>query len=350
MARAFDDGVAQAGGVAGDRDGGFGDGGRAGPGTDTTFITESTAQKLQVNGKDSVLNLSTMTQDSAEVKCKVYENLIASDIKDRNKVNIMRAYSRATIPLNRDHIPTPSVASKWPHLQKIAHMIPELLDIEIGMLIGYDNAQALTPLETIVGRCHDDPFAMRTPLGWCIVGKTGINTKVNKAHVCNRTSSQIHEIASPELVINLLEQDFKDTEVHSSHAMMSQDDVKFMNMLDSMTYQQKDGHYSMSLPFRKRPVLPDNKDQGLKCLNTLRNKLKHSEKLQDHYVKFMNDVIDKGDAEVVPTEQHGRQGEQWYVPHFGVYHPKKQDKIRVVFDCSAKYKETSLNDHLLQGL
>ena len=38
-----------------------------------------------------------------------------------------------------------------------------------------------------------------------------------------------------------------------------------------------------------------------------------------------------------------------YVPHTGVYHPKKPDKIRVVFDCSAKYGGVSLNDHLLQG-
>ena len=33
----------------------------------------------------------------------------------------------------------------------------------------------------------------------------------------------------------------------------------------------------------------------------------------------------------------------------GVYHPKKTNKIRVVFDCSAKYHEMSLNQHLLNG-
>ena len=39
---------------------------------------------------------------------------------------------------------------------------------------------------------------------------------------------------------------------------------------------------------------------------------------------------------------------KWYIPHHGVYHPKK-NKIRVVFDCSAKFKGSSLNDHLLSG-
>lgn len=61
----------------------------------------------------------------------------------------------------------------------------------------------------------------------------------------------------------------------------------------------------------------------------------------------MGEVIERGDAEEVHDE--GKVGEKWYIPHHGVYHPKKPDKLRVVFDCSAKYQGTSLNDHLLQG-
>jgi len=42
-------------------------------------------------------------------------------------------------------------------------------------------------------------------------------------------------------------------------------------------------------------------------------------------------------------------GQVWYIPHHGIYHTKKPNKIRVVFDCSAKFGGTSLNDKLLQG-
>ena len=45
----------------------------------------------------------------------------------------------------------------------------------------------------------------------------------------------------------------------------------------------------------------------------------------------------------------GPPGKTWYIPHHGVYHPNKPQKIRVVFDCSAKYKGISLNDTLLPG-
>ena len=39
----------------------------------------------------------------------------------------------------------------------------------------------------------------------------------------------------------------------------------------------------------------------------------------------------------------------WYLPHHGVYHPAKPGKIRVVFDCSARFQGISFNNNLLQG-
>ena len=36
-----------------------------------------------------------------------------------------------------------------------------------------------------------------------------------------------------------------------------------------------------------------------------------------------------------------------YIPHHCVSHPEKPNKVRVVFDAFAKYKNDSLNNHLL---
>jgi hypothetical protein len=64
----------------------------------------------------------------------------------------------------------------------------------------------------------------------------------------------------------------------------------------------------------------------------------------------MQDTIEKGHAERVPDNELAlNDGTIWYIPHHGVYHPHKRDKIRVVFDCSATYENETLNKHLLQG-
>ena len=59
----------------------------------------------------------------------------------------------------------------------------------------------------------------------------------------------------------------------------------------------------------------------------------------------MNDTIKAGYAERAPK----KNAKSWYIPHHGVYHPKKPGKIRVVFDCSAEFEGHSLNRQLLQG-
>lgn len=61
----------------------------------------------------------------------------------------------------------------------------------------------------------------------------------------------------------------------------------------------------------------------------------------------MNSVFEDGDAE--RAEYPPKAGCVWYIPHQGVYHPRKPDKIRVVFDGFAKYDGTALNEHLLTG-
>lgn len=62
----------------------------------------------------------------------------------------------------------------------------------------------------------------------------------------------------------------------------------------------------------------------------------------------MNETISHGNAEKVPFGE-SEEYPAWYIPHHGVYHPKKPGKICVVFDCSARFQGTSLNDHLLTG-
>lgn len=69
--------------------------------------------------------------------------------------------------------------------------------------------------------------------------------------------------------------------------------------------------------------------------------------MKKQYVDFMEKIFANDQAEVAPELQPGE--ECWYLPTFGVYHPQKPDKIRVVLDSSAQFNGISLNEVLLKG-
>lgn len=219
------------------------------------------------------------------------------------------------------------------------------MDCKVGLLIGYDCSRALAPRQVITGG-DNEPYAIRTDLGWSIVGSSPQVVKSTEVTgLCHRVSVKELPILTPVAVIRALESDFKDT--NPKKKSISQDDIQFMQLLNEKIHQNTEGHLEMPLPFKTRPQLPENKRLALVRLKRLKGKFEKNPKFKSDYVKFMESVFNDGDAE--RAEHQPKAGNVWYIPHQGVYHPRKPEKIRVVFDCSAKYEGTALNDHLLTG-
>lgn len=58
---------------------------------------------------------------------------------------------------------------------------------------------------------------------------------------------------------------------------------------------------------------------------------------------FLNDLVEEDYAKrVFEGELEDTDGKAWYIPHHGVYHPKKGN-IRVILDFGANLQATSLN-------
>ena len=105
----------------------------------------------------------------------------------------------------------------------------------------------------------------------------------------------------------------------------------------------------MPLPFKQnQPSLPNNKACAFQLLVSLEWRLRRDQQYCADYVGFIKDIIACVDAEKVPEEELDNKP-VWYIPHHGVYHPQKPGKICMVFNCSARFKDTSLNDNLLTG-
>lgn len=154
---------------------------------------------------------------------------------------------------------------------------------------------------------------------------------------------------SPTDVLKVLESDFNERKYADKDKYVSQDNVRFIQLLSDNITQRKDGHYEMPLPFKSTEpsLLPDNKKLATIRLQHLKKRLKINERYKEQYKAFMKDMIKKGDTETA-SPATGQQT-TWYIPHHGVFHPKKPEKLRVVFDCSAKFRGVSLNDTLLTG-
>lgn len=158
---------------------------------------------------------------------------------------------------------------------------------------------------------------------------------------------QVKELVTPPDVIKVLESDFTERTVEDAH--FSQEDLRFISIMEEGIRMKADGHCEMPLPFKEdRPSLPDNSKCAHHRLKCLRKRFEKDKQYHKDYVTFMSETIARGDAEKVPEDQLNKSP-AWHIPHHGVYHPQKPGKIRVVFDCSAKYQGVSLNDHLLTG-
>ena len=97
---------------------------------------------------------------------------------------------------------------------------------------------------------------------------------------------------------------------------------------------------------KKSECPPSSRLKGL--LRTLNKK----PQMQRDYFVFMEKIFERGHASPVPledTREKARSGQVWYLPHFGVYHPKNPTQMRVVFDSSAEYNGVSLNKEPLPG-
>ncbi|XP_070412225.1 uncharacterized protein [Nothobranchius furzeri] len=315
--------------------------------SDSTFVLEDVLDKLNVNVQPVQLKLSTMTAIDTIISSKTVRGLQVRGFHSKSCIQLQQAYSRDFIPVDKSYVPTKETALLWPHLQNLADKLPPLQDCDVGLLIGYDCPAALAPLEVILGD-KTQPFAQRSELGWSIIGSSNphLDRQGGQSFVHRLTVKELPVLSATD-VLKALESDFIERTHEDKY--VSQDDFHFIQFLSNHITQKEDGHYEMPLPFKGNslPNLPNNKRLATVRLQCLKKKLKANKQYYDHYKTFMEETINKGDAEPAPTTSERET--EWYLPHHGIYHPRKPDKLRVVFDCSAKFQGVSLNDTLLTG-
>ena len=313
------------------------------PGSSGTFCTENLARKLNVRGKRTSILLRTMGQKKI-VNAHVLSGLEVSDLNMNDFIELPDVLTQKNMPVSSLNIPRQEDVDQWSYLKAV-----QLHDIEEGvdLLIGTDAPKVMEPWELINSQ-DEGPYAVRTRVGWVINGPLRGGSNKNKSDCSAVTSNRISVEHLQEMLVKQFNHDFNERS-SDEQIEMSREDVKFMNVMNNTT-KLIGSHYCIDLPFRQEnPLMPNNRHVAEQRLQSLKRKFAKNGQFKGEYITFLNNMVAQGYAEVVPSDQLKQSdGNVWYIPHHGVYHPRK-GKLRVVFDCGAAYKGTSLNCQLLQG-
>ena len=312
-------------------------------GSTNSFCSEELSDCLGAQGERETFSLTTLGKAGSTEEGQIVSLEIA-DINGANVCNLDRVYTRKILPLSMSNVAVSSDVEQWPHLRDLE--LPDVSDLKIMMLIGQDVPEALMCLELRHGP-KGGPYAVRTPFGWTVNGpmKAAFTEENNVTH-----SYFIN------MDLNLEEQVEKFWRLESNESIagdnvgLSVVDQEVLSVWNKTT-RFCDGHYETVIPFKQNPpCLPDNREMAEQRLHSLRRRLERDPQLMVKYKAEMEDLLAKGYAEEVSDPQvHQGESTKWYLPHHPVLNPNKPDKVRIVFDCAARYGGISLNDQVHQG-
>lgn len=333
-------------------------------GSQATFIHQNLINQLEIEGSKTSLQIQTISGEVTEHCISITGLQVSSDHLSLpvTIIDLPKTYSRPFLPVDVNEVPTAERLVKWNYLSSIFKFMPDASGIsEVGLLIGGNCPKALEPLQTIHSE-QGGPYAYRSRLGWCVAGPMCIDQPIKISSSCNRISVQkvdgnesianhyfsvkehVKDLSIKELFLASYSVDFHES---TNCVPVSIEDKRFLHKMNENA-RQINGHYVLPLPLRDpEKIVPNNRHQVVQRANWLKQRLIKHPKILADYQAFMTNIIQKGYAKVAsdaPTIN-----KTWYIPHHGIYNPRKPDKIRVVFDCSMKYKDYCINHEVLQG-
>ena len=371
----------------------------------STFITRDLADRLRLPGKNVQYTLKTMHGVTQTISKQVKFSLKSLD--GQESVNMSEVKVVDSIPI----LSTSVDIDSFPHLRGLG--IPsDIYSKGVDILVGHDHTECLIPLEIRRGDDLSSPVAIRYLLGWVIQGFLPRTHHVNSVVICNFVSacasdefhhSEVHNTGFP--VVNKYRIDHSETshgplevspvlpvvaredsptcsdalscasvegldlgsprdsqssivsdinrlwEIENgsfTDNALSVDDKRVLELWDN-TCKLIDGHYMLPIPWKSpEESIPNNFSLALNRLDNLVKRLTKVDMLV-RYDQEIRKLIDSKYAEVIPSHALYDTDRIYYLPHHGVINPNKPGKLRVVFDCSAKYAGRSLNERCLQG-
>ena len=306
-------------------------------GADKTLCDERLLRALSADSRQVTFNISTVNSTGCVTHGQEVD-LQVQHVNSTDRVDLHNVWTVKRLPISSRTAAVSADIKKLSYLKDID--VPSIATTDVMLLIGTDSPAAHIPLEVRSGN-SDQPYAIRTRLGWAIRGPV---QATNASGGISVNFQQSTDVLLQQQLERMWTTDFDDKIRDETKSMSVEDKLAMQKMESSISFEN--GHYRLGLPWRDESSrLPNNMTLAHARLQQLRRKLTHDPSLHQKYADTVNDYIAKGYASEVTTIDT-TSNRIWYLPHHPVSNPNKPGKVRVVFDCAAKYEGNSLNSQL----
>ena len=316
-------------------------------GSDVTLCTEQLLRLLDIKGNEKHFSITTVNGEKQNRFGKEVD-LKIQPVHGGQVINLSKVWTVNKLPISLQGLPEEESLKQWSHLENLE--LPRINCNEVNLLIGSDMPFLLCPSEIRSGK-QGEPCAIKYPLGWVFLGPVCSGIESNMQHkIFNKLIT--YENISNETLFHQVERfwqtEFNDLKNHKM-SMSIEDKIALSKIDNSLAVEN--GRYVLPLPWReKNPHLQNNLSLAYARLKLLKRKLEKNSEMHEKYKTTINEYLSKNHArKLTPNEISNNSDKIYYLPHHPVTNINKPGKVRVVFDCAAKYNGSSLNDQLLSG-
>ena len=311
--------------------------------SEISIIHEQLAKDLGLKGSQRNLTLKTLNSETNQMSHVVSLRVRSRDELDAKYLHIAEAWSVESSAFNGI---SQHVLPEWKHAKSLN--IRNIDPSQVQMLIGINTPSAHIQSDIKLGDTGQ-PIAVRTMLGWSLIGSSADCKEDKIQHKVNLTVVQ-DSMLDKQLERFWRIESFGVNNKFNDKIPTSVEDRRSVNLLESTT-QMKGGRYEVGMLWKRDDIqLPNNLQVAQRRLQSVLKRFNHDNNFKDLYVATLQDYITKGYArKMSPTEANICSSRTWYLPHHGVTNPNKPGKVRVVFDAAATYMNTSLNSNLMTG-
>ncbi|XP_044751667.1 uncharacterized protein LOC123311663 [Coccinella septempunctata] len=308
-----------------------------------TLIDEEFANSLDFNGPKQSLCLQWTNEDITH-----HDNdsrIVSFTIKGKNNGSKFQLRRVRTTKLSLPHqtVDVNNLRKNYPYIND---KVIAMTNAQPKIIIGQDNWPLLVNRKLVAGPWNG-PAVSKTLLGWVLHGNLKYGEK-NPNSVCHIQSFDIfREKDDLDVLHDLVKEQWRLEKIENSQELApSPLDRRAQRTLDT-TMRRVGQRYETGLLWKKEDlVLPESKANAFRRLRCVERKMDKDKDYAEMYTKKFEEMEEKKYIRrLSKSEIEEESNKIWYLPHFGVINPNKPNKLRIVFDASAK----SLNDCLLTG-